>query len=469
MRLYLDLAMRLLWGSRLNASTRMTALLALGILTATAFGVVVVGLINQGFSDILHAELDRSRATPPFAISLTRPLPRSHPTAAAVDRKVLQIQQEFMSALPRSSPPEWVYRSTLGVLIPEANLQKALSATRHIQAQSPAPIGPDEIVSPADRRDRKALMSALTETYHQQMEQLRVTPAVLCSSPGQGPQNLNEVWVSRTWGRIGQPLGSQWVLMQGSNANDLRSKEHLPIHKKVWVIKLAPLHMRGLNCSIWVAPKFMDVIARRKPEDVRANITWANESDVPQALLKRWFPQDNFTWKQGKQLLLWGVLVQGQEYGAVDEGAAKILGVQRLVSWLVVGMMCALAIYQVCSLLMMLGLQFRFDVALLRSLGMARWRVMMVFVVSSIVLMSIGLGVGMSVAWWWLPHMNDTIAWGLTRMDAQDLIDWVPWTANASFVWRAFGVGLVLGVVAGMIPAWMASRAKPSDIWKQEA
>ena len=456
--------MRLLWGSRLNASTRMTALLAIGILVSTAFGVIVVGMVNKGFSAILRAETTRMRDAPKFTVSFGAQVGAQDPRITDAFSRRAQAENEFVAAWGQDLPPEWHYRSTRLLLVPEANLPALVKARKAFDERMPPPL-PKDATREAQVL-RQAKFAELSQAMVDMSQHLRLAYGTACAAHGVGPTEIDDTWVLRTWGEVGQAEGSSWVGMIEEPAHSSR----IPFHKKLKVVQLATRRMRATGCEFWISPRLVDILERRYPASVV--LSMRSTQPPPRRLIDKWFDNNSSyaAGPRGKPYLSGAYAFPTPLDNSVQSlvAAERVLGVQRLVSWLVVGMMGALSIYQVCSLMMMLGLHFRFDVAMLRSLGMARWRVMMVFVVSSIVIMSAGLGVGMLAAWWWLPHMNAHLKWLLAGLGAADLVDWVPWMQDRRFAWSAFGIGMLLGLFAALIPAWMASRARPSDIWKEE-
>lgn len=464
MRLYWDLAMRLLWGSRLNASTRMTALLAIGILVSTAFGVIVVGMVNKGFSFILQAETIRLREAPKFTVSFGVRTKIQDDGFPAAMRKRNEAEQQFQAAWGQSLPPQWHYRMVDFLMVPEANLPDLVHGQEKLNSGTPPPLRKD-----ATREEmviRQAEIAQLGTARVKLFERLRLSRGTACAAPGVGPSAPDEAWVLRTWGDFGQELGSSWVgiLNKGDETGAMG------FHKKLRVVRLATQKMRATGCGYWISSRLMDILERRYPESVWL-VMGSNEMP-PSRLIDHWFDNEGKYGFDPKDIpSLWGSYDfrnPASDSSYQEMGAEKVLSVQRLVSWLVVGMMGALSIYQICSLMMMLGLHSRFDVAMLRSLGMSRSRVMVVFLLSSILIMGLGLGVGMLAAWYWLPHMNAHLQWLLGALDADDLVDWVPWVRDARFAFASFGIGMGLGLVASLVPAWMASRARPSDIWKEE-
>lgn len=464
--------MRLLWGSRLNASTRMNALLALGMLLATAFGVVLVGLVNQGFSEILSDEVKLMEDSPDGQLYMGSIAPPQSPQSRQSDARIKEMKADILASVSQGSPASWRYRSVALLTVPVENLGAMQSMWADFKQNYPEEIEPG--ATRAERDIFRAKRRAVVDQMSAMRERLSISMMMACAGEGEvGPQAKDEVWVKRTWGQEG-PVVGQTIVALLNDMGGVGSANQLPLHRKFKTVRQAPEEMRSLGCTLWVPASFIDVVERRHPREVSHVVAW--RGDYPtQAFVDKWYTKEQpngALMKSGEQVI-GNSLLRSEDYKESIRtdliAAQKLRAIQQMISWCIVSIVGALAIYQVCSLMMMLGLHFRFDVAVLRSMGMARWRVMMVFLVSSVVLMSAGVGTGLWLGWEFLPHMNNFIAWIAGRFGVADRMEQLPWAANPDFLWIALVSGVGLGVIAGLLPAWMASRTHPADIWKSES
>ena len=95
------------------------------------------------------------------------------------------------------------------------------------------------------------------------------------------------------------------------------------------------------------------------------------------------------------------------------------------------------------------------EIGLLTALGATRARILILFLMESVVLSMLGGLSGLAI--------GTTIAW-LLKMLVSDL----PVKTQWSYVLVAFGVSVLIGLAAGVIPAIRAARMNPVDALRTE-
>lgn len=432
--LTLSLAWRLLWGSRSHPSTRMSTLLALGIMVAIAFSVVVVAMVNRGFSDDLGQAIDRVERMPTHAFVY------AGKDAADTQRLGWALERLWNADVRREkltqSPHIWSYRATPSMIMGAFEAEQFLKSPMNMVAF------------------RRVKQSAMIAREKGQIDH-RFESALWCSRPDFGPTGKNEVWASDPE----EPLGRVWVMLW-DKPKAVGGVVAVP-NKRVVVTGHAPPQWRSSACTWWTSPAMAKVLFARGSQSPRLEWDQDREPRVL-GLIDRWhraYPNAALSAQANEKQLLVGRLERNQRFRRV----------QFMVSTVVIGVLGGVGIYQLGALLLMIGLHARRDVAQLRSLGFPLHRVLTTFLWVTLLLCGSGLTLGGALAWWWLPHMNDHLSWAMNVASVGEWFEAMPWGRDAGFVVRAWAIGLGASVLVSLYPAWTASRTPPSEIWREES
>jgi lipoprotein-releasing system permease protein len=116
--------------------------------------------------------------------------------------------------------------------------------------------------------------------------------------------------------------------------------------------------------------------------------------------------------------------------------------------------------FGILSVLIMIVLQKTRDIAILRSIGLRRLDILLVFLLQGLVIAAIGGVLGDvlgKLAIWNIPRIKMSIE-GVVKADS------LPVHEQASFYVWGIVFALVLGAAAALLPAWRASRVEPVDV-----
>ena len=114
-----------------------------------------------------------------------------------------------------------------------------------------------------------------------------------------------------------------------------------------------------------------------------------------------------------------------------------------------------IAAVNVASLLLARGVQRSREVAIRTALGGTRVQVMRPAMLETVVLTTVGLGLGIALAWLGVRSIGD--------MAAQRLPQLAGLAINIRIVVFAMGLALLVALLAGLMPAWRGAAADPLD------
>ena len=159
-------------------------------------------------------------------------------------------------------------------------------------------------------------------------------------------------------------------------------------------------------------------------------------------------------------------MIDARVVAAPETRSRPDLSVSRVVPWIagvfigMVGLAVLVACANVTNLLLARAAARRSEIAVRAALGAARGRVIRLLLTESVVIGLLSLGVAYLLA-------RFSIQW----FNTLDLAVDVPISFGLTMDWRVFGyaaaVSLVAGVIAGLAPALMGSRAPVSDVLRE--
>ena len=114
-----------------------------------------------------------------------------------------------------------------------------------------------------------------------------------------------------------------------------------------------------------------------------------------------------------------------------------------------------IAAVNVASLLLARGVQRSREIAIRTALGGTRVQVMRPALMETVVLTTIGLGLGIALAWVGVRSIGDMAAQRLPQLDGLAI--------NIRIVFFAMGLAVLVALLAGLMPAWRGAAADPLD------
>ncbi len=152
----------------------------------------------------------------------------------------------------------------------------------------------------------------------------------------------------------------------------------------------------------------------------------------------------------------------------------KALKMERVVMGVILSLIVLVAVFSMVSSLVMVVMERRKEIAILKTLGATRRSVMRIFLMMGMMLSGLGtlMGVvfGVLLAW----KLDVFLAWVETvtgiKILSSDVyaIDHVPSVIDVPTIGVIVGVSLLLGVLATFYPAWRASGVPPADALRYE-
>lgn len=147
-----------------------------------------------------------------------------------------------------------------------------------------------------------------------------------------------------------------------------------------------------------------------------------------------------------------------------QETNASMLGVfdqQNMITGMIIGAVLLVGGFGILSIQIMIVLDKRRDIALLKSVGYSSRDVLTIFLVEGAVVAVIGAGIGAGLGHLVLAALrtvNSASGMGYTRPSTFAVYE------RPSLYVMAFGFAVVVGLLASLVPAWRASRVEPVDV-----
>jgi len=149
--------------------------------------------------------------------------------------------------------------------------------------------------------------------------------------------------------------------------------------------------------------------------------------------------------------------LQGEGIRVLDLQAESVAGVRTPLMLLfgAVGFVLLIAATNVASLLLARGVQRRREMAIRTALGGGRWAVMRPVLTESLLLSTIGAGLGLGLAWLGVRTIG--------KLAAQRLPQLAGLSIDLRVLGFALALSLVVALLCGALPAWRAGRVDPQD------
>lgn len=146
----------------------------------------------------------------------------------------------------------------------------------------------------------------------------------------------------------------------------------------------------------------------------------------------------------------------------------QAIQMSRKLVGLLVFLIIAIAAFNVVSMLVMMVINKRSDIAILKTQGASSNHILQIFFIQGMLIGLLGclLGVLLGSAGAW--YVSDAVVWLESILNTQFLnldiypIDYVPSDLRASDVFRVVAIALVLNLLATLYPAWRATRIQPA-------
>ena len=219
---------------------------------------------------------------------------------------------------------------------------------------------------------------------------------------------------------------------------------YLPIETMPEIMGVSYVHDPDTN--------WLYIVGRVKPGTALGPLQEKLSAVLRQTLLKT---RETFTSADGKTKL-------ARSHVTLTPGGAGIQWMQlaygdqlHLLMW-IAGLVLLVACANIANLLLVRGMARKVEMSLRAALGAARGRIVRQLLTESVLLSGLGGLLGLAVA-----YAGTRMLLALAFPGEQS----VPIEANPSGVVIGFAIGLsvLTGVLFGVAPAWMASRAQPAD------
>ena len=152
----------------------------------------------------------------------------------------------------------------------------------------------------------------------------------------------------------------------------------------------------------------------------------------------------------------------------------RALKTEKAVMFVILALIVAVAAFNIVSTLVMVVTDKRADVAILRTIGMNRRGVMLVFIVQGMVIGLVGTLLGAVLGVWlafnveWIvPAIEKTFHVQFLSPDVYYISE-LPSELEWTDVWRITGLAFVLGLLATLYPAWQAAETEPAEALRYE-
>jgi lipoprotein-releasing system permease protein len=152
----------------------------------------------------------------------------------------------------------------------------------------------------------------------------------------------------------------------------------------------------------------------------------------------------------------------------------RALKTEKTVMFVILALIVAVAAFNIVSTLVMVVTDKRADVAILRTIGMNRRGIMLVFIVQGVVIGLIGtllgavLGVWLALnVEWIVPAIERALHVKFLSPDVYYISE-LPSELEWADVWRISALAFVLGLLATLYPAWQAAETEPAEALRYE-
>jgi predicted permease len=225
---------------------------------------------------------------------------------------------------------------------------------------------------------------------------------------------------------------------------------YLPIETMPEIMGASYVHDPNTN--------WLYIVGRVKPGTAMAPLKEKLSAQLRQALLKTSL---NFTTGDGKEKFKRTHVTLTPGGGGIQRMQSGYGDQLRLLTW-IAGLVLLVACANVANLLLVRGMARKVEMSVRAAMGAGRARIVRQLLTESVLLSGLGGLLGLAVAYGGA-RMLLTLAFPGEQG--------VPIAASPSWevIGFALGLSLVTGVLFGVAPAWLASRAQPADVLRSGA
>jgi lipoprotein-releasing system permease protein len=134
---------------------------------------------------------------------------------------------------------------------------------------------------------------------------------------------------------------------------------------------------------------------------------------------------------------------------------------QNLITGFMIGAVLLVGGFGILSIQIMIVLEKRRDIALLKSVGYSARSVLTIFLFQGAVVAVVGAIVGSGLGHFllmWMRTIRTAAGMGLSKPSTFAIYE------RTSVYMFAFGFAVTVGVLASLVPAWRASKVEPVDV-----
>jgi hypothetical protein len=446
-------------------ATRMSAVMALGLLGLTSFGATMVVGVNAGLQEGLAQNIENLNAEPDGRATMTFVAARSKDNAN-LTRRWAGMKSQISQDVAQQGGESLAYQMLWMTFIPKDNVarvQQLWLDAREMGAKSE-----DSIAVAKTRKERieiRRAQRAVDLARRQRVERLGTLVGRACWVREYAPSGV-DAWVVERKGSLSAMhalLGQRYAGIVNDNEAGLLA----PMFTGVTLtrrIEDAPNIPR--ECDFLLSSTTQARLASRVT--LNHKLVWWGTANLSERLAQ-WAIVNGKNESDKEDLDPWhGASVAAgstlwKDYQTEDVIAKEqLLALIQKIAWSVIGVLALISAYQMCSLLILLGVHFNFEIAMVRSMGFGRGDIMGVFLLASLVFAvsatTLGAVTGISV----VAAYNQWFGLVAQRMDFPMVLISIP---GPTF-WLILSGAWALGLLAGLFPAWLAAKADPAVIWR---
>jgi len=152
----------------------------------------------------------------------------------------------------------------------------------------------------------------------------------------------------------------------------------------------------------------------------------------------------------------------------------KALKTERVAMGVILSLIIMVAVFNMVASLVMVVMERRKEIAILKTVGATHTSVMRVFLIMGTLLSGIGTIIGATLGVLLAWNLGDLLAWIERTAGVQFMpgdvyfIDHIPSIVDPFSVTVIVGVSLVMGIVATFYPAWRAASVPPAEALRYE-
>ena len=152
----------------------------------------------------------------------------------------------------------------------------------------------------------------------------------------------------------------------------------------------------------------------------------------------------------------------------------KALKTERVAMGVILSLIVMVAVFNMVASLVMVVMERRKEIAILKTVGATHTSVMRVFLIMGTLLSGIGTIVGSTLGVLLAWNLGDLLAWVERTAGVQFMpgdvyfIDHIPSIVDPFSVVVIVGVSLIMGIVATFYPAWRAANVPPAEALRYE-